>query len=127
MASEIALVNGTNVNLRSGPGLGFLTIARLVPSEGLQVRSEQRGWYAVTTESGLSGWVFGAFLRGTSSPDRGAAVVTQMLASNGAEPRVIVRPGEKVFFTRETDGSVVIVLPTGRELCVSPEVLTRVE
>jgi hypothetical protein len=125
--APLALVNGTNVNLRSGPGLAFPVLARLLPGESLQVRDEQEGWYSVTTSTGLAGWVFGAFVRGRTTPDRGPALVTQLLASDGSGPRVILRPGDKVFVVRQSDGSTEIVLPTGRHLRVSSNVLAPVE
>jgi hypothetical protein len=122
-----ALVNGINVNLRTGPGLGFPVLARLVPAEALQVRGEQAGWYSVATNTGLGGWVFGAFLRGARTADRGPAVVTQLLASDGNGPGVVLRPGDKVFVARQPNGSSEIVLPNGRHLRVSPDVLALVD
>jgi hypothetical protein len=126
-AAPLALVNGHNVNLRSGPGLAFPALARLLTGEALQVRDEQAGWYSVTTSTGLGGWVFGAFVRGRAAPDRGPALVTKLLASDGSGPRVILRPDDKVFVARQPDGSTVIVLPTGRDLRVSPNVLAPIE
>jgi uncharacterized protein YraI len=118
-----ALVNGTNVNLRSGPGLRFPVLARMTPGEAVEVRGEQAGWCSVTTSTGVGGWVFGAFLRGIRTDNRGAAVVTRFLASDGGGPRVVLRPGDKVFVERQGDGSTEIVLPSGRRLRVSPDVL----
>jgi len=122
-AVAVVLVNGTNVNLRTGPGLGFPVLARMTPGEAVEVRGEQAGWYSVATSTGVGGWVFGAFLRGMRTDDRGPAVVTRSLASDGSGPRVVLHPGDKVFVERQGDGSTEILLPSGRRLRVSPDVL----
>jgi hypothetical protein len=127
IATPTASVNGINVNLRTGPGLGFPVTARLLPGEGVVLRDEREGWFAATTMTGMSGWVFGAFLRGSGSPDRGAAVVRQLLTSNASGPFVVLRPGDKVFFVQDGAGQVDVILPTGRRLRVAPEALVRVE
>ena len=122
-----ASVNGVNVNVRSGPGLNFPPILKLTAGEGLLVGAERGGWFAVTTNTGVSGWVFGAFLRGPGSADQGAAIVTQLLTSDGIGQHVVLRPGDKVFVVRNGDGQADVILPTGRRLRVAPEALTRVD
>jgi hypothetical protein len=126
-AMPMATINGINVNLRTGPGLGFPVIARLSPGEGVMLREERDGWFATTTMSGVGGWVFGAFLRGSRLPDRGAAVITQRLGGGGYGPFVVLSPGDKVFYVRHASGQVELVLPTGRRLRVAPEALVRVD
>ena len=122
-----AFANGFNVNIRSGPGLNFSPVSKLMAGEGVVVRAEQDGWFAVTTNAGTNGWVFGAFLRGHGNADHGAAVVTQLMSFDGDVQRVVLRPGEKVFVVRNGDGQTDVVLPTGRRLRVPDEVLARVD
>ena len=122
-----ASANGINVNVRSGPGLNFPTISKLMAGEGLVVRAEQDGWFAVTTNAGTNGWVFGAFLRGHGNADHGAAIVTQLMSFDGDVQRIVLRPGDKVFVVRNGDGQTDVVLPTGRRLRVPAEVLARVD
>lgn len=126
-AGRAAFVNGLDVNVRTGPGLSFPPILKLTAGEDLLVGAERDGWFAVTTNTGMSGWVFGAFLRGEGSADRGAAIVTQLLTSDGVGQRVVLRPGDKVFVVRNGDGQADVVLPTGRRLRVAPEALIRVD
>lgn len=126
-AARAMVVNGVNVNVRGGPGLNFPPILKLTPGEALLVRAEQAGWCAVTTSTGTSGWVFGAFLRGHGNADQGAAIVTQLLISSGDVQRVVLRPGDKVFVVQNGDGRADVILPTGRRLSVAPEALIRVE
>lgn len=126
-AGRAAFVNGLDVNVRSGPGLSFPPILKLTAGESLLVGAERSGWFAVTTNTGMSGWVFGAFLRGQGSANQGAAVVTQFLTSDGIGQRVVLRPGDKVFVVRNGDGQTDVILPTGRRLRVAPEALTRVD
>ncbi|MCC6652897.1 MAG: hypothetical protein IT348_17215 [Candidatus Eisenbacteria bacterium] len=122
-----ASVTGINVNLRMGPGIGYPVAARLMPGEGIVVREERDGWFAASTMAGASGWVFGAYLRGSSTPDRGAAVITQLLTSNGFGSLVVLRPGDKVFVARNSVGQYDVILPTGRRLQVPTEALRRVD
>ena len=126
-AIPTATINGINVSLRTGPGLGFPVTARLSPGEGVMLREERDGWFATTTMTGTGGWVFGAFLRGSRLPDRGAAVITHMLASGGFGRIVMLRPGDKVFYVRDDAGQVEVLLPSGRRLRVAPEALVRVD
>lgn len=126
LTAPMALVSGVNVNLRTGPGLGYPVVARLLPGEGLRIGQEREGWCAVTTNTGVSGYVFAAFLRGLRLPDRGAAQVVRPLTSNG-EPRIVLRPGDKVFYVREPSGSTLVLLPTGRRLWVSNDDLAPLD
>lgn len=112
-------VNGVNVNLRTGPGLGFPVISKLFDRDLLHLGEERDGWYAATTAAGVPGYVFGAFVRGAPRGDRGPGLVVHPLVSDGSPP-VVLRAGEKVFLTREASGQFLVTLPTGRRLRVSP-------
>lgn len=113
-----ATVSGINVNLRSGPGLGFPIIARLLDGDMLLLGEERDGWYSITTAAGVRGYVFGAFVRGAPRGDRGPGRVIRPLVSEGS-PQVVLRAGEKVFLTREPGGQLLVTLPTGRTLRAS--------
>jgi len=114
-----ATVNGSNVNLRSGPGLGFPAVAKLFDGNLLHLGEERDGWYAATTAAGVPGYVFGAFVRGVPRGDRGPGRVVHPLVSDDSPP-VVLRAGEKVFLTRDVSGQFLVTLPTGRRLRVSP-------
>ena len=114
-----ATVNGSNVNLRTGPGLGFPVVAKLFDGDLLHLGEERDGWYAATTAAGVPGHVFGAFVRGVPRGDRGPGRIVHPLVSDGSPP-VVLRAGEKVFLTRDVSGQFLVTLPTGRRLRVSP-------
>lgn len=118
-AVPAAFVNGINVNLRSGPGLSYPVVARLQDGEGLILAGERAGWCSVSTMTGASGYVFGAFVRGAPWVDRGAGRIVRSLVSDGS-PSVVLRSGDKVFVSRLSDGSFIVTLPTGRQWRVSP-------
>lgn len=122
-----ASVTGINVNLRTGPGIGYPVAARLMPGEDVVLRGERNGWFAASTLVGASGWVFGAYLRGSASSDRGAAVITETLTSDGFGAHVVLRPGDRVFVARNSTGQYDVILPTGRRLRVPAEALSRVD
>ena len=118
-----ATVSGINVNLRTGPGLGFPVATRLMPGEGLSVREEREGWCAVTTAAGASGWVYAALIRGRNEPGERPAVVRRLFVSDGFGVRVVLRPGQKVLRLAGADGSSTALLPDGRRVAVPGEVL----
>jgi hypothetical protein len=118
-----ATVSGVNVNMRTGPGLGFPVAARLLPGEGLSVSEERGGWCAVTTAAGASGWVYAALIRGRNEPGERPAVVRRLFVSDGFGARVVLRPGQKVLRLGGADGSSTALLPDGRRVAVPGEVL----
>lgn len=122
-SSTPAFVNGVNVNMRTGPGLGFPVAARLMPGEGLRVREEREGWCSVTTAAGASGWVYAALIRGRNEPGERPAVVRRLFVSDGVGARVVLRPGQKVLRLTSADGSSTALLPDGRRIAVPEEVL----
>jgi hypothetical protein len=122
-SSAAAFVNGINVNMRTGPGLGFPVAARLMPGEGLSVREEREGWCSVTTAAGAGGWVYAALIRGRNEPGERPAVVRQLFVSDDFGARVVLRPGQKVLRLRGADGSSTALLPDGRRIAVPGEVL----
>jgi len=122
-SSTAVLVNGVNVNMRTGPGLGFPVAARLMPGEGLAVHEARDGWCSVTTAAGASGWVYAALVRGRDEPGERPAIVRQLFVSGDIGGRVILRPGQKVLHLTSTDGSSIALLPDGSRIRVPVEVL----
>lgn len=56
--SGIAVVNGNNVNVRTGPGTNFPVISKLNKGESLTIKDEAFGWYKVVLPDGnTTGWV----------------------------------------------------------------------
>jgi uncharacterized protein YraI len=81
-----------NVNIRSGPGLGFSVIALLPANQPIQVIGQNEGgtWYAVQN-SFLQGWI-SAGVVGLAGPCDGLVVVPVP-----AEPVASATPGLPVF------------------------------
>ena len=121
--STPAFVNGVNVNMRTGPGLGFPVATRLMPGEGLTIREGREGWCSVITAAGISGWVYGALIRGRNLPGEKPAIVRRLFVTDGFGARVILRPGQKVLRLTNSDGTSTVLLPDGRRIAVPPEVL----
>ena len=122
-SSTAVLVDGVNVNMRTGPGLGFPVAARLMPGEGLAVQEDREGWCSVTTAAGASGWVYGALVRGRNKLGERPAVVRRLYVSDDFGARVVLRPGQKVLHLTSTDGNSTALLPDGRRIRVPAEVL----
>jgi SH3-like domain-containing protein len=122
-APATAVVNGVNVNLRSGPGLYSPAIWKLGPGDVVRIGEEHDGWFAVETSAGLKGFVFGALLCGASSGQGRPATVVALLRGlvNGAE--LNLRPGDRVLARLEDEFGATILLPSGTYLRVPPNAL----
>jgi N-acetylmuramoyl-L-alanine amidase len=118
-----ATVNGVNVNLRTGPGLDYPVATRLLEGQPITVLNERAGWYSVTTNTGAGGWVFGAFVSGAASTDRGPAIVRRFIVANGAKGQVILRPGQRVLRIATSEGGSSALLPDGQQVAVEPGAL----
>jgi beta-lactamase class A len=51
-----------HLNLRTGPGREYWIQMTLVPGTPLTIHDYHYGWYAVTTATGLSGWVYASYV-----------------------------------------------------------------
>jgi uncharacterized protein YraI len=111
-------VSGVNVNLRTGPGLGYSIAAGLQQGEPVTVRDERTGWYSVTTSSGAAGWVFGAYVSGVGARDQSPAIVRRMLVRTGGQGQVVLRPGDRVLHLLMADGRSAALLPDGQRVFV---------
>jgi hypothetical protein len=122
-ATTGANIMGINVNLRTGPGIGYPIAGRLQPGEGLAVQEQRGGWCSVTTSSGIAGWVHGAYVSGIGGPDHSAAIVRRLIVSNGIGGRVVLQPGQRVLRVSAPDGRAAVLLPDGRQISVGEGVL----
>ncbi len=59
---NIVYVSDRTLNLRTGPGLNFPSVAELYPGEPLTVISKDGFWLSVKRAGGQSGWVNGAYV-----------------------------------------------------------------
>ncbi len=50
------------LRVRSGSGVGYAEIARVIPGETYELLSEQSGWYQIKLKDGRSGWVSAQFV-----------------------------------------------------------------
>lgn len=60
---------GSVLNLRSGPGTDHKKITALVDGAVVEVTGEEDGWYAVTTYSGLKGYLKASYTEEADKPD----------------------------------------------------------
>ena len=118
-----AVVNGVNVNLRTGPGLFAPVLGKLVPGETVRLGDERSGWFVVETSSGLRGFVFGALLRGAGSVEGAPATITEPLRAVVVGETLDLRPGQRVLARPDGSGVTTILLPTGVRLGVPQHAL----
>ena len=113
-----AVITGTNVNLRTGPGLFAPVLWKLGPGEAVSVGGEHRGWFTVETATGLRGYVFGALLSGPASNEGRPATVVEPMRAQVNGDAIELRPGDRVL-ARLSDGrTATILLPSGLRLGV---------
>ncbi|NLO89091.1 MAG: SH3 domain-containing protein [Clostridia bacterium] len=55
-------VTGSVVNIRTGPGTNYAKVGQVTKGTMLLVYKEERGWYRVSTPSGLKGWISGSYV-----------------------------------------------------------------
>jgi hypothetical protein len=46
-----------NANIRGGPGIDFTIVGIATEGDTITLRSARDGWYAITTNDGLEGWM----------------------------------------------------------------------
>lgn len=61
-ASGIATVNGTIVNVRSGPGISYEQIDRVHKDQEVTLLAKKEDWYKISLADGKSGWIAGWLL-----------------------------------------------------------------
>lgn len=111
-------ISGINVNLRAGPGLGYAVLTKLMDGQPVVVREARDGWVSITTNSGISGWVFGAYVSGAASSSHVPAVVRRLMVGGIGSSRVVLRPGDRVLHERSDDGRNIALLADGRRMVV---------
>jgi len=67
-SEKVAVVTGSTVNVRSGPGTGNGVIGQVTQGDTLSVLEQSGDWYRVKTSSGLTGWVAGWLVSVRSVP-----------------------------------------------------------
>ncbi len=112
------VISGINVNLRSGPGLGYAVVTKLMDGQPVEIREQRDGWVSTATNSGATGWVFGAYVSGAASTTQVPAVVRRLMVGGAGGSRVVLRPGDRVLHERSDDGRSVALLADGRRIAV---------
>lgn len=59
---KTAIVTGSGVNVRAGPGTNFGKTGFVNKGNKLEVITEKNGWYQLKLASGKAGWVIGSYL-----------------------------------------------------------------
>ncbi|SFZ86346.1 SH3 domain-containing protein [Devosia enhydra] len=62
-AAMTAVVNAGALNVRSGPSSSQGVVGRLVRDAEVEVIGEANGWRQISTSDGVTGWVYGDYLR----------------------------------------------------------------
>ena len=81
----VGVVNGSNVNLRTGPGTSHDSIDKLARNTELNIYGSIGGWYMVTTSSGQSGYMISTYVSITGYPTRTAAPEATPSGTNAPE------------------------------------------
>lgn len=66
--SKIAMVTGSVVNVRNGPGTGNAVTGQVSQGDNLSVLGQSDGWYQVNTLDGRTGWIAGWLVSIQSAP-----------------------------------------------------------
>ncbi|HBC91991.1 MAG TPA: N-acetylmuramoyl-L-alanine amidase [Pelotomaculum sp.] len=91
-AGETAVVAGTSVNVRNGPGTSYGVIARANLGDQLTVLDQSTDWYNVSLSNGGQGWIAG-WLVDIQQPKAAAAGAGLVAVLNGNDINVRGGPG----------------------------------
>lgn len=73
LKDKVAVVTGSVVNIRSGPGTHYSVVAKVKMGQTLEVLAQQGDWYQIALDNSQEGWIAGwlVYLRDRSElPDR---------------------------------------------------------
>lgn len=116
-AIQDAFIVGGWVNLRKGPGIGYPVIGRCRPREAIHIGGHQDGWYEVSSESGRSGWIYGAYVSESIGPWLGTAVIIEPVGRGARNYEKGLYPGDRVLVQkRTTRSSIIVILPDGERM-----------
>lgn len=109
-----AMVPTTWVNMRSGPSTSNPVITVLGPNQTVTAGTRSGGWYQVTTDTGVTGWVSQSYLKATSPAPTQATSQTTPTASGSATTTaaVNVRSGPATSFSVVARATKGTTLPT---------------
>ncbi|MBO8168744.1 MAG: SH3 domain-containing protein [Thermoanaerobacteraceae bacterium] len=63
---DIAVIDGSVVNVRSGPGIGNSRIAQVREGEKYPLLKKENGWYQIRLSDGKTGWIAGWLAKETT-------------------------------------------------------------
>jgi N-acetylmuramoyl-L-alanine amidase len=112
--SQSAKVNGSSVNIRSGPGTGYNIVTQVGSGSTLPILGSSADWYNVSISSGGSGWIAGWLVTvvnsPVSTPSRSDATSSRNAVVTGSTVNVRGGPG--------TTNSVISQVVQGDSLAV---------
>ncbi|MDD4169141.1 MAG: N-acetylmuramoyl-L-alanine amidase [Desulfotomaculaceae bacterium] len=94
-SSQVAMVTGSVVNVRGGPGTGNAVTGQVSQGDSLPVLGQADGWYRIQTPDGRVGWIAGWLVSVQSAPPE-----------QPATPAVPVTPGQTVNPIEQNPGKV---------------------
>ncbi|WP_051688031.1 N-acetylmuramoyl-L-alanine amidase [Desulfofalx alkaliphila] len=91
---QTAVITGTSVNLRSGPGTGHSTLGQVTQGDRLPVLGKEGDWLQVQSK-GQSAWIAGWLVRleGTATPANGTGATGQVAVVTDALVNLRSGPG----------------------------------
>ncbi len=142
-AGKTAVVTGSGVNVRSGPGTNYSKVGAVYKGEKYVILKQKNGWHNLRLSSGSSGWVKGIYLRITesksssTSSQSGAAAKSNKIAvirkdninirngpGEGYGKVTKVNKGQQFAIIKESRGWYNISLPKGKSGWVAAWLVT---
>lgn len=104
-AGAQAVINGSLVNIRSGPGTGYQVVSRAGQGERFNLVGRADDWYQVVLDNGRTGWVV-SWLVDVNEQNGGSQVRDSQNNDNSGE-----QPAEKPAGGNVTPGSGAVPVP----------------
>lgn len=108
---SIVVVNGTAVNLRSGPGTNYDKVGQVDKGLELTVIKEQDSWYQVRLSDGSTAWI-ASWLADLSVPSQGVLTPLTVVSSTPSDQKttLVLKHGEYNKVTTNSANATQILL-----------------
>lgn len=126
-------INGTNVYVRSGPGVNYYPCTKLNAGDRVVVQGEKFGWYQIVPPTRCYSYIDMSVVEKQASGKSGKVTQDKVYVRAGSDiedrktsTQLVLNKGDAVRILGEADGLYKIAPPTGAFLWVSKQFVENV-
>lgn len=119
---RIATVNGSTVNIRTGPGTDYDRVTQVDRGTSVKILGEDSDWFQVELPAGDSGWIAGWLVDfGETSPGDSGLRGVYSMPEGAARTALVMKPSVNVRSAPGVQFPVVSRVTLGQQLTVTGE------